>query len=76
MNNWRVQTVQVLDSCNTFSEELGSLLLTESAFFFQKTVDLTLGTELEDEIKVVVILIMIVEPQDVVVVKNVHDLDF
>ena len=67
--------MQILDSLNDFSDELGSDSLGESALTLESGVNLALGGKLQDEIERVVILVVVKELHDVLVVKLVHDLD-
>lgn len=68
--------MQILDSLYDLSDELGCHSLRESTLALEPGVDLSLGSELENQIEGVVVLVVIKQLHDVLVVELVHDLDF
>ena len=67
--------MQVVNCRNALSQVLSSCLLIKPALLLQQRVDLALGTILEDQIKVIVVLIMVIEFEDMIVIKFVHNLN-
>ena len=51
-------------------------LWVESTFFFEQGVDLAFGTELKNQIEVVVVLVMVVQLENVIMIKLIHNLYF
>jgi len=68
--------VKILNRCDTFSKILSSNLLAKSTFLFEHGVYLTLCTVLKDKVKIVVILVVIVQLENMTVIKLVHNFDF
>jgi len=68
--------MQVLHGSNTLSKILCRYLFIKAALLFQHWINLAFATELQNQIEIVIVFIMIVEPQNVVMVQFVHYFDF
>jgi len=65
--------MEILASAYYFSEELSSLFLIQTAFFLKNRIELSSCTVLKNEVKVVIILIVIMKLNDVLMIEIVHD---
>ena len=68
MNNWRVLRVQVLDSLNDLTDELGCDAFAEATLALETRVDLALGCELQDQVEGVIILVVIEQFDHILVI--------
>ena len=75
MNNWWIHSVQILARGDYLPEILARYALGESAFTFQKGVDLSFGCKLQNKIKRLIVLVVVMKLNDVFMVKLVHDFD-
>ena len=67
--------MKIRTSGNAFPKILSCNLFTKSALFLKHRVDLSLGTILQYQVKIIVILVVVVQLKDMVMVQLVHDLD-
>lgn len=68
--------MQILAGSYNFSQELGCYLFIQSAFSFQHCVKLSLCAVLQDQIKIIVIFIMVMQLHNVFMIQIVHYLNF
>jgi len=75
VDNGRVERVKITTRGNAFPKILSGHLFAKPALLLEHGVNLPLGTVLQYEVKVVVVLVVVVQLENVVVVQLVHDLD-
>ena len=75
MNDRWIERVKVLHRCDALTQVLRGNFLAKASLFFEQGIDLALRTILQYKVKVVIILIMIVQLQNVIVIQFVHDFD-
>jgi hypothetical protein len=68
--------MQILDCTHYLSQVLGAKPFIQSSLPFKHRIQLPLGTILQNQIKVVIVLIMIIQLDDMIMIQVVHDLDF
>ena len=61
MNDGWIHRVEILAGAYNFSEELSSLFLIQTAFFLENRIELASCTILKNEVKVVIVLIVIMK---------------
>lgn len=68
MDDWRVKTVKVLASRDHLPEILGAHPFAKSPFLLEQGIDLTLRCVFQDQIKALVVFVVVIEFYDVRVV--------
>ncbi len=67
--------MQILDSLDNFSDELGGNSFIESALALQSRVNLTFRGKFKDQVERIVIFVMIVKFDNIPILQLVHDFD-
>ena len=67
--------MKVLHGCNALSQILGSKFLAKTTLLLKQRIDLTLGTVLQNKVKIIIVFIVIIQLQDMVVIQLVHYFD-
>ena len=75
VNDGWVERVKILHRCDALTKVLRGNFLAKAPLFFKQGVDLALRTVLQNQVKVVIILIMIVQLKNMIMIQLVHDFD-